>query len=276
MLGYTAPYINRARCAITRLHEWATVCKEELVEGIVYPVTFEILFLFLSDSLEASARTHARRNSTKPGAKPFKGTAALALVRDLTVASKLFRLGISPAFLKDDRILTHFAVERSLETQAEQAVLGFRSWVGLELMAADEDRQPAKYDKLVYPGGRGPAPVPEGWGYEDRWDCDAAQTVVVGILASLRTVELLRSKVIAVRVRADGSVVVTGFCDGGKSGRRADIQPFVWFVDSHMGVTGTTHMWLESWAVSRLDKRWVYPEYRWSGKRAKLRIGAPC
>ena len=136
MLRYTASYINRARCAITRLHEWATMCKEELSEGIVYPITFEILFLFLSDSLEASARAHARQNSTKSGAKPFKGTAALALVRDLTVASKLFQLGISPALLKDDRILTHFAVERSLETQAEQAVLGFRSWVGLELMAA--------------------------------------------------------------------------------------------------------------------------------------------
>ena len=85
---------KRARCAITRLHEWTTVCKEELSEGIVYLITFEILFLFLdlSDSLEASAQAHARRNSTKPGAKPSKGTAALALVRDLTVASKLFQL----------------------------------------------------------------------------------------------------------------------------------------------------------------------------------------
>ena len=52
------------------------------------------------------------------------------------------------------------------------------------------------------------------------WDCDAAQTVVVGILASLRTKELLRSHVVAVRIRADESVVVTGFCAGGKAGRR--------------------------------------------------------
>ena len=135
-------------------------------------------------------------------------------------------------------------MERSLETQAEQAVLGFRSWVGLELMAAalSKDRQPARYDKLVYPGAREPAPGLEGWEHEDRWDCDAAQTVVVGILASLRTKELLRSQVVAVRTRDDGSVVVTGFCDGGKAGRRADMKPFMWFVDSHMGVTGTTHM----------------------------------
>lgn len=240
-------------------------------------MTFEILFLFLSDSHKASAQAHARRNSTKSGAKPFKGTAALALLRDLTVALKLFQLGISPALLKDDRILTHFAVERSLETQAEQAVLGFWSWVSLELMAAalSKDRQLAKYDKLVYPSGCGPAPVLEGWEYEDRWDCDAAQTVVIGILASLCTKELLRSKIVAVRTRADGSVVVTGFCDRGKAGRWADMKPFVWFVDSHMGVTSTTHMWLESWALSRLDKDWVCPEYSWSGKKSRIRIGSP-
>ena len=115
----------------------------------------------------------------------------------------------------------------------------------------------------------------KGWEHEDRWDCDAAQTVVVGILASLRTKELLRSKIIAIRTRADGSVVVTGFCDGGKSGRRADMKPFVWLVDSHMGVTGTAHMWLKSWALSRLDKDWVYPEYSWSGKKSRVRIGSP-
>ena len=102
----------------------------------MYPVTFELLFLFLYDCFEASAKAHARRNSTKSGAKPFKGTVAIALTRDLLVASKLFRLGIPPDILKDDRIHTHFAVGRSLDTQAEQAVLGFRSWVGLELMAA--------------------------------------------------------------------------------------------------------------------------------------------
>ena len=168
----------------------------------MYPVTFELLFLFLSDSFEASAKAHARRNSTKSGAKPFKGTVAIALTRDLLVASKLFRLGIPPDILKDDRIHTHFAVGRSLDTQAEQAVLGFRSWVGLELMAAalSKDRQPAKYDKLQYPSPREPAPELEGWGHDDRWDCDAAQTVVVGILASLRTKELLRSHVVAVRI----------------------------------------------------------------------------
>ena len=259
MLGYTAAYINRARCAITRLHEWAAVCRDEISEGRVYPVTFEILFLFLSDSFEASAKAHARRNSTKSGAKPFKGTVAIALTRDLLVASKLFRLGIPPEILKDDRIHTHFAVGRSLETQAEQAVLGFRSWVGLELMAAalSKDRRPAKYDKLQYPSTREPAPELEGWGHDDRWDCDAAQTVVVGILASLRTKELLRSHVVAVRIRADGSVVVTGFCAGGKAGRRVDSKPFMWFVDSHMGVTGTTHMWLESWAVWKKKGVWA-------------------
>ena len=130
------------------------MCKDEISEGAVYLITFELLFLFLSDSLEASAKAHAHRNCTKSGAKPFKGTAALALTRDLMVASKLFQLGISPELLKDDKILTHFAVERSVETQAEQAVLGFWSWVGLELMAAtiSKDRQLAKYDKLVYPG----------------------------------------------------------------------------------------------------------------------------
>ena len=200
---------QQSQMRITRLHEWAAVCSDELVEGGVYPLTFEILFQFLSGSLSASAVAHARRNRSKSAAKPFKGTAPLALVRDLTVASKLFRLGISAEVLKDDKILPHFAVVRSLETQAEQAVLGFRSWRGLELMAAAlaEDRLPPAYAKFTYPSVPVPAPELDGWNDDHRWDCDAAQTVVVSILASLRTVELLRSKIINIWTQANTQIL---------------------------------------------------------------------
>ena len=91
---------------------------------------------------------------------------------------------------------------------------------------------------------------------------DAAQTFVVCLLASLRTVELRRSHVHALRRRDDGSTAVVGFCAGGKSPKgQADWQPFFWYVDSNMGVTGTASLWLYDWAKQRLGKQWIFPEY---------------
>ena len=64
------------------------------------------------------------------------------------------------------------------------------------------------------------------------------------------------------RQRDDGSTVVVGFCAGGKSLKGlADRQPFYWFVDSNMGVNGTTNLWLYAWAKKRLGKGWLFPEY---------------
>ena len=113
-----------------------------------------------------------------------------------------------------------------------------------------------------------PAPVPEGWGPEGRHSVDAAQTFVVALLASLRTVEMMRSEIRDRRLRADGSVVVIGFCAGGKSTTAADRQPFFWYVDSFMGVTSTTNLWLWDWAGSCVGKggsvlgrseHWAFP-----------------
>ena len=63
MLGLNAEYIARARRATTRLHTWGAACKHELAGGKLYPVTFEILFQFLEDSLAASHAAHMSRES---------------------------------------------------------------------------------------------------------------------------------------------------------------------------------------------------------------------
>ena len=58
------------------------------------------------------------------------------------------------------------------------------------------------------------------------------------------------------------SIVVVGYCAGGKSPKgQADRQPFFWYVDSSMGVNGTTNLWLWHWAEQRLGKQWIFPEY---------------
>ena len=44
-----------------------------------------------------------------------------------------------------------------------------------------------------------PTPVLDGWGPEGQHSADAAQTFVVGLLASLRTVEMMRSEIKGVR-----------------------------------------------------------------------------
>ena len=121
MLRCTAAYVNRAQCAVTHLHEWGTVCAKELVEGALCPLTFEILFQFLRDSLSASAWAYVAQHCGKPGPKAFKGTAPLVLLRDLMVAAKLFQLEVLVSLFKDDQLLTHCATEQSLKTQAEQA-----------------------------------------------------------------------------------------------------------------------------------------------------------
>ena len=146
----------------------------------------------------------------------------------------------------------------------EQAVLGFRTWCGLEFQAAalagmhlktgkvDESaRLPPLARATLYwvPPDPVPAPIIEGWGPNCEHTVDAAQTFVVCLLASLRTVEMRRSHVHEVRRRNDGSTVAVGFCAGGKSPKGlADRQPFYWFVDSNMGVNGTTNLWLHIWA----------------------------
>ena len=40
-----------------------------------------------------------------------------------------------------------------------------------------------------------------------------------------------------------------------------DRQPFYWFVDSNMGVNGTTNLRLHIWAKKRLKKGWIFPDY---------------
>ena len=71
-----------------------------------------------------------------------------------------------------------------------------------------------------------------------------------------------RSHVQDLQQREDGSTVVVSFCAGGKSLKGlADRQPFYWFVDSNMGVNGTTNPWLYAWAKKRLSKGWIFPEY---------------
>ena len=85
--------------------------------------------------------------------------------------------------------------------------------------------------------------------------------------------EMLRSEIKDRRLCADGSVVVTGFCAGGKSTTAADRQPFFWYVDSHMGVTGTTNLWLWDWAGTRLGLGWMFPQYTLSPR--DKHVGAP-
>ena len=136
-------------------------------------------------------------------------------------------------------------------------------------------RMPPSFEatEMWVPSEPVPAPVPEGWGPEGQYSVDAAQTFVVALLASLRTVEMLRSEVRDRRLRADGSVVVIGFCAGGKSTTVADRQPFYWFVDSFMGVTGTTNLWLWEWAGSRVGKGYMFPQYTLPNKAQH--VGAP-
>ena len=278
LLGLNAEYIARARRATTRLHTWGAVCKHELAGGKLYPVTFEILFQFLEDSLAASHAAHMSRES-RPDykGKQFKGTAPLGLIRDLKTAARLFKLEIPVQVTGDELLLSHFSVARTVDSMPEQAVLGFRTWCGLELQAAalvgmdpktgrvDESARlppPAHATPHWVPAEPVPAPLIEGWGPEFEHTVDAAQTFVVCLLASLRTVEMRRSQVHSVRRRDNGSTVVVGFCAGGKSPKGlSDRQPFYWFVDSNMGVNGTTNLWLHIWAKKRLKKGWIFPDY---------------
>ena len=48
----------------------------------------------------------------------------------------MFKLEISEQVLKDELLLSHFSVARTVDTMPEQAVLGFRAWCGLEFQAA--------------------------------------------------------------------------------------------------------------------------------------------
>ena len=72
---------------------------------------------------------------------------------------------------------------------------------------------------------------------------------------------MVRSEIKDRQLRADGSVVVIGFCAGGKSTTAADRQPFFWYVDSFMGVASTTSLWLWGWAGSRVGSGYMFPEY---------------
>ena len=179
--------------------------------------------------------------------------------------------------LKDELLLSHFSVARTVDTMPEQAVLGFLAWCGLEFQAAalagmnlrtgkvgKSARLPPLARATIHwvPPDPMPAPMIEGWGAHCEHTVDAAQTFVVCLLASLRTVEMKRSHVQDLRLRDDSSTAVVGFCAGGKSPKGlADRQPFYWFVDSNMGVNGTTNLWLYAWATKRLGKGWIFPDY---------------
>ena len=69
--GLNAAYIAQARRAVTHFHQWGDLCKHELSGGL-YPVTFEVLFQFLEDVLDASSSAHSAR-AAKLGAsvRPF-------------------------------------------------------------------------------------------------------------------------------------------------------------------------------------------------------------
>ena len=276
LLGLNAAYIARARRAVTRFHQWGDLCKTELTGGL-YPVTFEVLFQFLEDVLNASFEAHSARVARSgTSVRPFKGTAPLGLIRDLKVSARLLKIEISEAVLQDKLFQSRFCVAKTADAAPEHAVLGFSSWCGLELMAAslagmDLDTGSVDLDARMPPSAEGtsqwvpddpvPAPMLDGWEPDGQHSADAAQTFVVALLASLRTKEMLRSEIKDRRLRADGSVVVTGFCAGGKSTTAADRQPFFWYVDSYMEVTGTTNLWLWDWAGTRLNTGWMFPQY---------------
>ena len=97
---------------------------------------------------------------------------------------------------------------RTADAAPGHAVLGFSSWCGLELMAAalagvdmdsdlvDLDAQmppSAEATNMWVPGNPVPALVLKGWGPEGQHSADAAPTFMVGLLASLRMVEVMRS-----------------------------------------------------------------------------------
>ena len=63
MLSLNTEYIAQAHHATARLHTWGAACKHELARGKLYPVTFEILFQFLEDSLAASHAAHMSQES---------------------------------------------------------------------------------------------------------------------------------------------------------------------------------------------------------------------
>ena len=170
------------------------------------------------------ASVPTRPGLPKPGAsvRPFKGTAPLGLIRDLKVSARLLKIEISAEVLQDKLFQSRFSVAKTAEATPEHAVLGFSSWCGLELMAASlvgmdldsgvvdmDARMPPSFEatEMWVPSEPVPAPVPEGWGPEGQYSVDAAQTFVVALLASLRTVEMLRSEVRDRRLRADGSEV---------------------------------------------------------------------
>ena len=195
---------------------------------------------------------------------------------------------ISEDALKDKLFQSRFGVAKTADAAPEHAALGFSSWCGLELMAASlagmdmksgsvdlDARMPpsAEAASMWVPADPVPAPVLEGWGPEGQHSVDAAQTFVVALLASLRTVEMMRSEIRDRRLRANGSVIIIGFCAGGKSTTAADRQPFFWYVDSFMGVTGTTNLWLWDWAGSRVNTGYMFPTYTLPHKAKH--VGAP-
>ena len=55
---------------------------------------------------------------------------------DLKTAARLFKLEIPVQVTGDELLLSHFSVARTVDSMPEQAVLGFRTWCGLELQAA--------------------------------------------------------------------------------------------------------------------------------------------
>ena len=152
-----------------------------LIDEQLYLVTFEILFQFLEDSLAASHAAHrARESRPKFSGKQFKGTAPLGRLQDLRTAAQLFRLEIPEQVLKDELLLSHISVARTVEAMPGQAVLGFRAWCGLPHLAGMN--------------------LKTG---------EVAQTFVVCLLAALRTVEMKRSHIHDLRQRDDGFVL---FC----------------------------------------------------------------
>ena len=195
----------------------------------------------------------------------------MGLIRDLKTAAQLFKLKIPVQVTGDKLLLSHFSVARSVDSMPEQAVLGFRTWCGLEFQAAalasmhlrmGEVDESARLPPLAHatphwiPPKLVPAPLIEGWGPEFEHTVDAAQTFVVCLLASLRTVKMRQSQVHDVQQRENGSTVVVSFRAGGKSPKGlSDRQPFYWFVDSNMGVNSTTNLWLHIWAKKYGSRR---------------------
>ena len=68
--------------------------------------------------------------------KQFKGTPPLGLLQDLKTAAWLLKLEIPKHVTKDELLLSHFSVARTVDTMPDQVVLSFQTWCGLEFQAA--------------------------------------------------------------------------------------------------------------------------------------------